>query len=145
MALDQVEVMRALGSERFAVVGHDRGGRVAVAHVRRASRSRDAAAILDIVPLPYSMVTREFATQYFRWFFLIQPAPFPETLIGNNASSTCDRAPATDRRHGRGHRQAFAEYCVLRRPRRRSTPCAEDYRAGATFDLDHSHAGWSQQ
>ena len=85
MALDQVEVMRALGHDRFAVVGHDRGGRVtwrmAVEHPDRVTR----AAILDIVPLPYSTVTREFATQYFHWFFLIQPAPFPETLIGNNA------------------------------------------------------------
>ena len=85
MALDQIEVMRALGHERFAVVGHDRGGRVTwrmcVEHPDRVTR----AAILDIVPLPYSMVTREFATQYFHWFFLIQPAPFPETLIGNSA------------------------------------------------------------
>ena len=40
---------------------------------------------IDIVPLPYSMVTREFATGYYHWFFLIQPAPLPETLIGNSA------------------------------------------------------------
>src|SRR5215510_13796659 len=49
MALDQVEVMRALGHERFAVVGHDRGGRVTwrmcVEHPDRITR----AAILDIV------------------------------------------------------------------------------------------------
>src|SRR5678815_3002353 len=54
MALDQIEVMRALGHERFAVVGHDRGGRVTwrmcVEHPERVTR----AAILDIVPLPYS-------------------------------------------------------------------------------------------
>src|SRR5437870_3631472 len=68
MALDQIEVMRALGFDRFAVVGHDRGARVtwrlAVEHPNRVSR----AVVLDIVPLPYSMVTREFATQYFHWF-----------------------------------------------------------------------------
>src|SRR5499426_1212936 len=85
MALDQVEVMRALGYERFAVVGHDRGARVtwrmAIEHPAAVTK----AAVLDIVPLPYSMVTREFATAYYHWFFLIQPAPFPETLIGNNA------------------------------------------------------------
>src|SRR5215467_7307077 len=84
MALDQVEVMRALGYERFAVAGHDRGARVtwrlAVEHPDRVTR----AAVLDIVPLPYSMMSREFATQYFHWFFLIQPTPFPETLIGNS-------------------------------------------------------------
>src|SRR4030095_4811925 len=84
-ALDQVEVMRALGFERFAVVGHDRGARVtwrlAVEHPDAITR----AAILDIVPSPYSRVTRAFATEHFHWFFLIQPAPFPETLIGNSA------------------------------------------------------------
>ena len=71
MALDQVEVMHALGYDRFAVVGHDRGARVTwrlcVEHPQSVSR----AVVLDIVPLPYSSVTREFATQYFHWFFLI--------------------------------------------------------------------------
>src|SRR5713226_9261295 len=85
MALDQIEVMRALGFDRFAVVGHDRGARVAwrmaVEHTDVVTR----AAVLDIVPLPYASVTKEFATQYFHWFFLIQPTPFPETLIGNSA------------------------------------------------------------
>jgi hypothetical protein len=38
-----------------------------------------------MVPLLYSVVTREFATQYVHWFFLIQPATFAETLIGGNA------------------------------------------------------------
>ena len=80
-AVDQVDVMRALGFDRFAVVGHDRGGRVAwrlaVEHPERVTR----AVILDIVPTPYANVTREFATAYFHWFFLIQPAPFPEQLI----------------------------------------------------------------
>ena len=113
MALDQVEVMRALGHERFAVVGHDRGGRVTwrmcVEHPERVTR----AAILDIVPLPYSMVTREFATQYFHWFFLIQPAPFPETLIGNSAEfylrSRFQRPTGgTGARHRRGVRRVPA-------------------------------------
>src|SRR5262249_54148714 len=85
MALAQVDVMRHLGFDRFAVVGHDRGARVAwrlaIEHPERVTR----AAVLDIVPLPYADVTRAFATQYFHWFFLIQPAPFPETLIGNSA------------------------------------------------------------
>src|SRR5688572_29764278 len=141
MALDQVEVMRSLGHERFALVGHDRGGRVAwrmaVEHPDRITR----AAILDIVPLPYSMVTRDFATQYFHWFFLIQPAPFPETLIGNNAEfylrsrllrPTGGTNAVTD--------EAFAEYLrCFADPATIHATC-EDYRAGATIDLDHSGA-----
>jgi haloacetate dehalogenase len=135
MALDQIEVMRALGFDRFAVVGHDRGARVtwrlAVEHPEAVTR----AAVLDIVPLPYSTVTREFATAYFHWFFLIQPAPFPETLIGNNAefylrSRFLAGSSVTP--------EAFAEYLrTFRDPATIHATC-EDYRAGNTIDLAHS-------
>ena len=141
MARDQVDVMRQLGFDEFAVVGHDRGARVAwrlaVEHPQRVTR----AAVLDIVPLPYSSVTREFATQYFHWFFLIQPAPFPETLIGNNAEfylrsrffrPTGGTNAITE--------QALAEYLrCFRKPETIHATC-EDYRAGATIDLEHSSA-----
>jgi haloacetate dehalogenase len=139
MGRDQLEVMQAFGFERFAVVGHDRGARVAwrlaVEHPDRITR----AAVLDIVPLPYSLMSREFATQYYHWFFLIQPAPFPETLIGHSAEfylrSRFDRpaggtsAIAPD---------AFAEYLrCFRNPATIHATC-EDYRAGASIDLDHA-------
>jgi pimeloyl-ACP methyl ester carboxylesterase len=85
MALDHIEVMKALGFERFAVVGHDRGARVTWRMCIEHPQAITKAAVIDIVPLPYSMVTREFATGYYHWFFLIQPSPLPETLIGNSA------------------------------------------------------------
>jgi haloacetate dehalogenase len=141
MAQDQVEVMRALGFERFAVVGHDRGARVtwrlAVEHPDRVTR----AAVIDIVPLPYSNVTQAFATEYFHWFFLIQPAPFPETLIGNSAEfylrSRFLRSP------GAGSAftpEAVAEYLrCFRNPDTIHATC-EDYRAGATIDIEHASA-----
>ncbi|OLC76599.1 MAG: hypothetical protein AUH72_18625 [Acidobacteria bacterium 13_1_40CM_4_65_8] len=139
MALDQVEVMRALGYDRFAVVGHDRGARVtwrlAVEHPNRVSR----AVVLDIVPLPYSMVTREFATQYFHWFFLIQPAPFPETLIGNSAEFYL-RSRFLRPTGGTGAMtpEAIAEYVrCFKDPATIHATC-EDYRAGATIDLVHA-------
>jgi haloacetate dehalogenase len=139
MALDQIEVMRALGYERFAVAGHDRGGRVAwrlaVEHPDRVTR----AVVLDIVPLPYSMVTREFATLYFHWFFLIQPAPFPETLIGNNAEFYL-RSRFLRPTGGTGAiaPEALAEYLrCFKDPGTIHATC-EDYRAGATIDLEHS-------
>jgi haloacetate dehalogenase len=141
MALDQIEAMRTLGFDRFAVVGHDRGARVAwrlaVEHPAAITR----AAVLDIVPLPYSHVTKEFATEYFHWFFLIQPAPFPETLIGNNAEFYLrsrflrpvggTNAITSD---------AFAEYLrSFQDPAVIHASC-EDYRAGATIDLEHAAA-----
>ena len=85
------------------------------------------------------MVTREFATQYYHWFFLIQAAPLPETLIGNNAElylrsrlfrptgGTTAIAP-----------EAVAEYLrCFRDPATIHASC-EDYRAGATIDIEHS-------
>ena len=139
MALDQIEVMRSLGFERFAVAGHDRGARVtwrlAVEHPEAVTK----AVVLDIVPLPYSRVTREFATQYFHWFFLIQPAPFPETLIGNSAEYYLR---SRFQRPGVGANvftpEALAEYLrCFRDPASIHATC-EDYRAGASIDLDHA-------
>jgi haloacetate dehalogenase len=139
MALDQVEVMGALGYDRFAIVGHDRGARVAwrmaVEHPERVTR----LAVLDIVPLPYSMVTREFATQYFHWFFLIQPAPFPETLIGSNPDFYL-RSRFLRPTGGTGAitPEAYAEYLrCFKDPATIHATC-EDYRAGATIDIAHS-------
>jgi haloacetate dehalogenase len=133
MALDQVAVMRELGFDRFAVVGHDRGGRVtwrlATEHPERVTR----AVILDIVPTPYANVTREFATAYFHWFFLIQPAPFPEQLIEGAPEAFLRRFTS---RQGITP-EAFAEYLrALRQPGTAHGMC-EDYRAGASIDERH--------
>ncbi|HSK40513.1 MAG TPA: alpha/beta hydrolase, partial [Arenibaculum sp.] len=84
MALDQVEAMGALGFDRFQVVGHDRGGRVAhrmaLDHPDRVRR----LVLLDIVPTLtlYENTDRTLASAYYHWFFLIQPAPLPEHMIG---------------------------------------------------------------
>ena len=139
MALDQIEVMRTLGFERFAVVGHDRGARVTWRLAVEYPEVVAKAVVIDIVPLPYSMVTREFATQYFHWFFLIQPAPFPEILIGNNAefylrSRFLRPTGGTDAITP----EAFAEYLrCFNDPAAIHAQC-EDYRAGATIDLEHA-------
>jgi haloacetate dehalogenase len=84
MAADQVAVMRALGHERFAVVGHDRGGRVAHRMALDHPAAVDRLAVLDIAPTAtmYARTDRAFATRYFWWFFLIQPEPLPEQMIG---------------------------------------------------------------
>src|SRR4051794_36762561 len=84
LALDCVEVMTALGHERFALVGHDRGGRVAhrlaLDHPARVTR----LAVLDIVPTRtmFEEITQRGALGYYHWFFLAQPHDLPERLIG---------------------------------------------------------------
>jgi pimeloyl-ACP methyl ester carboxylesterase len=84
MARDQVELMRALGFARFAVVGHDRGARVAR---RLALDHPDAVsrlAVLDIIPTRtiYATLDQQHATAVWRYFFLVQPPDLPERLIG---------------------------------------------------------------
>lgn len=86
MALDLVEVMTALGFDRFDIVGHDRGARItyrlALDHPDRARH----AAVLDVVPTieQFERMDRNGARAAYHWFFLAQPAPFPETLISKD-------------------------------------------------------------
>lgn len=141
MARDQVEVMTQLGFERFAVVGHDRGGRVAhrmaLDHGERVSK----IAVLDIVPTHelYRVVTKSFATLYYHWFFLIQPAPLPETLIGRDPEFFL-RSLFGRQFSSAVSPAAFAEYLrCFSDPATVHASC-EDYRAAASIDLEHDEA-----
>jgi haloacetate dehalogenase len=141
MARDQIEVMDQLGFSRFAVVGHDRGGRVAhrmaLDHSDRISR----LAVLDIVPTHhvYSTVNKELATAYYHWFFLIQSAPLPETLIGSNPDFVLGRY------FGRLvpdiiPDEIYAEYLRCYSDPATLHAMCEDYRAAAGIDLEHDEA-----
>ncbi len=142
MAKDQVEVMQQLGFARFAAVGHDRGGRVLHRLLLDHPDAVTKAAVLDIAPTAtmYAKVTKDFATRYMWWFFLIQPAPLPETLIGNNLDFYVETHIAKQNKtSGAIDPAAFAEY---RRCYTRETLHAvcEDYRASAGIDLVHDAA-----
>ena len=84
LAQDQVEIMGALGFERFCVAGHDRGARVAHRLARDHPERVERLALLDIVPTLYRFETidQKAATSSYHWFFLIQPDGLPERLIG---------------------------------------------------------------
>lgn len=142
MAHDQVELMRALGHERFLLVGHDRGGRVA----HRLALDHPGAvmriAVLDIAPTlaMYAKTDDAFARAYWHWFFLIQPAFAPERMIGQDAESylrfkmgqgSAGLSPFSD--------EAWAEYVRCFTPGAVHASC-EDYRAAATIDLEHDRA-----
>lgn len=144
MAADQVALMRALGHDRFCVAGHDRGGRVAhrmaLDHVDAVAR----LAVLDIAPTQtmYARTDRDFATGYYHWFFLIQPAPLPERLIGSDPDFYLLSKLGAWGRSGMSVfcPEALAEYLdAFRNPACISATC-EDYRAAATIDLDHDAA-----
>ena len=86
MALDQIEVMKQLGFERFAVAGHDRGGRVAYRMALDHPSVVSKLAVLDIIPTleSFQRSNTEFGLGYYHWFFLAQPSPLPETLINHD-------------------------------------------------------------
>ena len=143
MALDQFEVMSHFGFEKFPVVGHDRGGRVghrmALDHSDRITK----LAVLDIVPT-YELLHRvnaEVATAFYHWFFLIQPAPFPETLIANNAEFYLKYMMFRNLPSGElpawMEPEAFAEYLRCFHDGETIHANCEDYRAGASIDLKH--------
>ena len=140
-AHDQVEVMERLGFTHFAVVGHDRGARVAHRLTRDHPDRVTKLAVLDILPTytVYQQVNKALATAYYHWFFLIQPAPFPETLIGNNAEFYLNAMLGRLKPQAITS-EAFAEYLrCFRDPATIHATC-EDYRAAATIDLSHDEA-----
>ena len=144
MAQDGVEVMRALGFERFAVVGHDRGGRVAYRMALDHPGAVSRLAVLDILPTHevYRTANRLIATAYFHWFFLIQPYDFPERLIG--ADPVYFFRTLLGRWSGAGldvfSEEALAEYLrCFSDPATIHASC-EDYRAGASIDYEHDEA-----
>lgn len=112
MAADALALMRGQGFERFAVVGHDRGGRVAHRLALDAPDAVSRLAVLDIAPTldMYEQTTMEFARAYYHWFFFIQPEPLPERLIG---ADPVPAARGVARRRGRLRRGQAAAVRAL--------------------------------
>jgi haloacetate dehalogenase len=141
-AKDQVELMRRLGFERFMVVGHDRGGRVAHRMALDHPEQVSKLALLDIAPTlrMYRDTKKEFASIYFHWFFLIQPAPLPETLFGGHGDFFLRNWAFRGMIPGVITEAAYAEYLrCFEDPATMHAMC-EDYRAAATIDLVHDEA-----
>lgn len=140
MAGDMAALMTELGHERFLLAGHDRGGRVS--HRLALDRSERVLklAVLDIGPTRemYCGTTEAFAWAYWHWFFLIQPAPYPETLLGANGEFYL-RSMMGGRHAGLGAfaPEALAEYVRCARDPATVHGWCEDYRAAATIDLRH--------
>jgi haloacetate dehalogenase len=143
MARDQVELMQSLNLPEFDLVGHDRGGRVAHRLAADHPKAVKTLTVLDICPTlaMYEQTNMMFASAYWHWFFLIQPAPFPETLIAQNpefyfsklmGGRSAGLSPFTE--------QAWAEYMRCGADPKTIHGMCEDYRAAATIDLTHDRA-----
>lgn len=138
-ARDMVAVMERLGFKSFFLAGHDRGGRVAhrltLDHPGRVER----LAVLDIIPTRtvFQRVDKALATSTYHWFFLIQPE-LPEVLIGGNPDFYLEwTLKKWSRNFSAFAPEAVAEYKrCFRDPATIHATC-EDYRAGASTDLEH--------
>ncbi|SEF81168.1 alpha/beta fold hydrolase [Vibrio hangzhouensis] len=140
MALDMVELMGQLGFSKFSIIAHDRGARaahrLALDHPQRVERMM----LLDIAPTlsMYQQTNQQFARAYWHWFFLIRPAPLPESLIESDpdlylksviGARSSGMGPFTD--------EAVAEYERCLKLKGSARGICEDYRAAATIDLEH--------
>jgi len=143
MAGDMVEVMAALGHRQFLLAAHDRGGRVAYRLALDHPAAVTRLALLDIVSTKavYEQGGMALATAYFHWYFLIQPRPLPERLIGNDPAFWLDMAfRKLTAGPGAISDAMLAEYLrTFETPEGIHATC-EDYRAGATIDLANDRA-----
>jgi haloacetate dehalogenase len=137
MARDMVELMTALGHERFMLAGHDRGARVAfrlcLDHPSRVPRF----AAVDIIPTldVWEQINAERALGGYHWSFLAVPAPVPERMIGADPDFFIRHL--LERWAGRPdalHPQAVSAYLAQFHDPAGIAATCEDYRAGAGID-----------
>jgi len=143
MAADLIALMRGLGHERFSVVGHDRGARVAHRMALDWPDAVQKLCLLDIVPTLHHFESggMDFAMGYYHWFFLAQPHPKPERMILRDVEDWFDMHTSREPK-GKGffHPDARADYLAALHEAGTVEGICEDYRAAATIDLAHDRA-----
>jgi haloacetate dehalogenase len=145
LALDQVQAMSSLGYDRFAIAGHDRGGRVAYRMALDHPDRVSALAVLDIVPTAdvWARADDRLVIGYWHWGFLAQPAPLPERLIAGDPDAYFDHHLLTiglGAAPGRYPEAVMDAYRSQLRDPSAVTAICEDYRAGATIDRELDEA-----
>jgi haloacetate dehalogenase len=143
MGSDQIASMRALGFDRFAIAGHDRGGRVGYRLALDHPEMVSALAVLDILPTAevWAGARAESAMRMYHWYFLAQPRPLPETLIGGDAefflrytlASWADERFQFDAASMADYVACFSDPACIH-------ASCEDYRAGWAVDRAHDEA-----
>jgi haloacetate dehalogenase len=140
LARHQVEAMRQLGYDAFAVVGHDRGARCAYRMALDHPDVVTSLAVLDVVPTgdAFARADKDFALSYWVWSFLT--APIAETLISRAPEEFVNHLLDTWAGSDAFPPHIRAEYVRhFRDPDTVHAICAE-YRAAATTDCDHDAA-----
>jgi haloacetate dehalogenase len=144
LAADQVSLMSRLGYQRFHVVGHDRGGRTGHRMALDQPDKVLTLTVMDIVPT-YAMfldTNWKVADAYWHWYFLSQPEPFPERLIGHDPDyffETClvgwgaTTLADFDAEMLGEYRRAWRDPAMIH-------GACSDYRAASSVDLVHDTA-----
>jgi haloacetate dehalogenase len=129
MAADVLALLRALGHQRFAVAGHDRGSYVALRLALEASEAVTRLAVIDSVPIGEALARADarFATLWWHWFFLAQPER-PERAILADPVAWYGGDP--ERMGAENH----ADYLRAVRDPGTVRAMIEDYRAGLGAD-----------
>ena len=142
MAKDIVAIMKHLGHKKYFIGAHDRGARVAHRLGLDHPQNVNAMILLDIAPTRemYAGTTTDFARAYWHWFFLIQPKPLPEQIIGKDPEAfwklKCFNQTSGDNPFTK---EALAEYLdAFKNPETIHSSC-EDYRAAASIDIEHDN------
>ncbi|TYB59899.1 alpha/beta hydrolase [Nonomuraea sp. PA05] len=143
IAADQVEVMAALGFERFAVVGHDRGARCAYRMALDHPDAISRLAVLDVVPTgeAYARADAEFSLGFWVWSFLAAPEPVPERLIAAAPQVLVDHMlDAWSEVPGAFPERVRAAYVAAFADPETVHAICEEYRAAATLDVADDEA-----
>jgi haloacetate dehalogenase len=139
MANDQVEVMKKLGFDRFQAAGHDRGARVLHRMCLDHPDTVTRAVFMDMLPQHHLLnnVTKNWGVFSWHWFFMVQPNPMPETMIGADPEFFIRRKLSkTPQGTNFFDPRALAEYIrCIKNPKTVYGMC-EDYRATFGVDLD---------
>lgn len=147
MTRDIIDIAADLRHDCFFFCGHDRGARVgyrlALDHPERVKR----LVLLDIVPTydMWNRMNRDLALKTFHWPFLAQPYPWPENMVGRDPVCWLEHKLADWSGSGKlteFDARALAHYRdFFEQPSRQHATC-EDYRAGATCDLEADEADY---
>ncbi len=138
MARDMHELMLALGHARYAVVGHDRGGRVGHRLALDQAEAVARLCVLDIVPTHtvFMQTDRHLAAAYWHWFFFQAPdlpevmiSAAPEPFLRHVLRSLSFQSGAIEEPMVQEYLRAFTLPGTIR-------ATLEDYRAAATRDVE---------
>ncbi len=140
MAADQVHTMRRLGFDEFQVVGHDRGGRVAHRMALDWPATVTSLTVLDLVPTTslYLDTDMRLAATYWQWYFLPQPAPLAEHLIGADPDFYFEHCLISNGGSALDHfdPDMLTEYRRCWNDPAMIHASCSDYRAGISIDLE---------